>query len=149
MTPERFIALLDAYGADPQRWPEAEREAGRALATAGPADLRERVAHAAALDASLAAHTVAGADADLMRRIMAGSPVGAPTAMTQGAQPWWANLSWLWPGAGFAGAGFAGSVAGAVAVSVVLGTMPPQRVATDWPERATAFSEVSADWSEE
>ena len=31
MTPERFLALLDSRGADLRRWPEAERDAARAL----------------------------------------------------------------------------------------------------------------------
>src|SRR5690606_1457714 len=36
MTRERFENLADAYGGDLRRWPEAEREAGRALAAADP-----------------------------------------------------------------------------------------------------------------
>lgn len=35
MTPERFEALTAAYGADPRRWPEDERDAALAFA-AGP-----------------------------------------------------------------------------------------------------------------
>ena len=36
MTPERFQALIDAYGAEPRRWPEAERAAAVAFAGASP-----------------------------------------------------------------------------------------------------------------
>ena len=36
MTYERFETLADAYGGDLRRWPEAEREAGRALLNADP-----------------------------------------------------------------------------------------------------------------
>lgn len=32
MTPERFRELVDAYGGDPRRWPDAERAAALALA---------------------------------------------------------------------------------------------------------------------
>lgn len=49
MDRERFKAILAAYGADPRRWPEHEREAAQAFAAqAGPA-LRE----AQAIDALL------------------------------------------------------------------------------------------------
>lgn len=34
MTPDRFRELLDAYGAEPARWPENEREAALAFANA-------------------------------------------------------------------------------------------------------------------
>src|SRR5690606_29901660 len=36
MTPERFETLIAAYGADPRRWPEAEREAALAFAEGDP-----------------------------------------------------------------------------------------------------------------
>ena len=32
MTPERFHQIVEAYGADPRRWPSAERAAGQAWA---------------------------------------------------------------------------------------------------------------------
>lgn len=37
MTPERFATLVDAYGADPKRWPDAERDAALAYLAATPA----------------------------------------------------------------------------------------------------------------
>jgi len=37
MTPDRFATLLDAYGADPARWPPGERDAALAHAAATPA----------------------------------------------------------------------------------------------------------------
>ena len=36
MTVERLQQLIEAYGADSRRWPEAEREAGRALLATQP-----------------------------------------------------------------------------------------------------------------
>ena len=143
MTPERFLAMLDAYGAELQRWPAAERDAARTLAAEGPLELRERFREAAALDELLEADRVAGPDARLMQRVIDSA---APIKLAaRGNAPWWNQ--WLWP-AGFAGAGLAGSVAGAVLVSVALRSGTPQR-AIDWPERGTAFSELSSDWSEE
>lgn len=52
MTLDRLRAIVDAYGADPARWPAAERAAGEAL-VAGSAAARALVAVAAALDAAL------------------------------------------------------------------------------------------------
>ncbi len=33
---DRFTAIVDAYGAEPRRWPEAERDAALALAASDP-----------------------------------------------------------------------------------------------------------------
>ncbi|MFJ1256716.1 hypothetical protein ACGLHR_28995, partial [Cupriavidus sp. CuC1] len=67
MTPERFHALTESYGANPARWPEGERAEGQAMAAA-PGQLGA-LAEAAALDRLLAAHEVAAPDAALQRRI--------------------------------------------------------------------------------
>jgi anti-sigma-K factor RskA len=52
MTLDRLRAIVDAYGADPARWPAAERAAGEAL-LAGSAEARALVAETADLDAAL------------------------------------------------------------------------------------------------
>lgn len=49
MTPERFETLLAAYGAEPRRWPEAERAAALAL-LAGDARMREALERERRLD---------------------------------------------------------------------------------------------------
>ncbi|MEP6790549.1 MAG: hypothetical protein ABI907_04215 [Ramlibacter sp.] len=146
MTPERFRTLLEAYGTDFQRWPQAERESARVLATQSLPELREQTANAALLDGWLNSHTLTAADETLARRIAATAPVAPITQAT----PWWRlswGMPWLWPGAGLAGIGLAGTLAGAFVVSVALRGAGPN--AGDWPERGTAFSELSADWSEE
>jgi anti-sigma-K factor RskA len=51
-TLDRLRAIVEAYGADPARWPAAERAAGEAL-LAGSAAARALVAAAADLDAAL------------------------------------------------------------------------------------------------
>jgi len=145
MNPERFLALLDAYGADMRRWPDAERAAARALAAQGSPELRQRMSEAALLDGWLDKHTVAAPDDALMRRVAAGAAAAGPASATSGGAGW--RLRWLWPGAGLAGIGLAGTLAGAFVVSVALrGANPPD---ADWPDRSTAFSGLSADWSEE
>jgi hypothetical protein len=49
MTPDRLQEILDAYGADPHRWPADERDAAAALLVATPA-LREAAGEAQRLD---------------------------------------------------------------------------------------------------
>jgi hypothetical protein len=57
---DRFTELLDAYGAEPRRWPSGERGAAQALLEVS-AEARARLAAAAALDALL--DQAAGAEA--------------------------------------------------------------------------------------
>lgn len=156
MTPERFTALLEAYGADPRRWPEAERAEALALLAAGPPVLRQQLQEAAWLDARLDASPVAAPDETLIARIAAGaqaSPAHPEPQADRGrskpvadARRW--RPRWWWSGAGLAGVGLAGALAGVFTATVVL-RGAAQSTGVDWAERATAFSEPSADWSEE
>ena len=97
------------------------------------------------LDAWLATHNIVPPGDDLVRRIVASAPVAQP-ASARDAAPWW-RAAWLWSGAGLAGIGLAGSMAGAFAVSIAIGaTVAPT---ADPADRPTAFSAIPADWSEE
>ncbi|MGE0498159.1 MAG: hypothetical protein AB7I35_02580 [Ramlibacter sp.] len=146
MTPERFLALLDACGSDLRRWPDAEQDAAHRLAAMNLPELRAAQARAAALDGWLGDHAVAAPGEALQQRILALAPVGqVPSRATWKPAPGW---HWLWPGAGLAGAGLAGTLAGALAVSVALSSAP-RPLGPDGPERITAFSAPLADWSEE
>lgn len=90
MTAERFADLIAAYGADPARWPPAERTAAQAFA-ATP-DGRAALAEAAALDALLAAAPHQNPSAALHARVLSALP-GARA-------PLWRDLFELaWPGA--------------------------------------------------
>lgn len=150
MTPERFYELLDAYGADFRRWPETERAPARALVAQGSPELRRQLAEAVLLDGLLDSHTVAVPEMQLIEQIVADTSVSkagaGPGQTVAGGRRW--QRRWLWPGASLAGIGLAGTLAGAFVVSAALRITAPPRVA-DWPERSTAFSELSADWSEE
>lgn len=53
MTQERFLEILEAYGADPARWPEAEREAAQAYADAHPELVAQAIETERELDALL------------------------------------------------------------------------------------------------
>lgn len=71
---ERFAVIVDAYGADPRRWPAAEREAAEALA-ASDAQAGALLAEARALDGGLdawldALPVPAPASAALRRAVM-------------------------------------------------------------------------------
>lgn len=138
MTPDRFRFLLDAYGAGFENWPQAERESARALAAAAP-ELRAELVDAAQLDAWLDGHAVAEPDAALMQRVLAGAPGRPKRARWSG----WSH--WLLPGAGLAGIGLVGTLAGAMAVSIALRTMTP-RLDGDWIERGSAFSRDLPYW---
>ncbi len=74
MDRERFVALLDAYGADFRRWP-AETRAGAAAFAAQHGEAAVLIAEARKLDAVLdGARDDAQPSANLAARIMASAP---------------------------------------------------------------------------
>lgn len=79
MTDERFFQIIEAYGADPARWPEAERDAAQAWADAHLEAAAEALRSEAALDAVLGEAEAMPSDL-LERRIMKRfpAPAGAP-----------------------------------------------------------------------
>lgn len=71
MSPDRLAEIIDACGADPRRWPEAERAAAEALLAAS-AEARALQREAAALDALLTPAPARIEPSDALRaRIMA------------------------------------------------------------------------------
>lgn len=105
MNAERFAALLEAYGAEPRRWPAAERSAGEAFA--GGVEGRAALAAELELDSWLDASSAARPTHDLRMRVLAAAP--KPGVWSRFAQPW--LRAWA-PGAGLAAAGLAGVVFG-------------------------------------
>ncbi|KAF0170921.1 MAG: hypothetical protein FD160_3780 [Caulobacteraceae bacterium] len=72
MNRERMTAILEAYGAAPARWPEAERAAAQAWAAAHGAEFATMARAEAALDGLLALDgRESGDDAALAARILA------------------------------------------------------------------------------
>jgi hypothetical protein len=65
---ERFVALLEAYGARPELWPLAERDAALALRDASP-EARALFDAEGALDASFEALSEPELAPDLLRRL--------------------------------------------------------------------------------
>jgi hypothetical protein len=117
MTPERFHTLVEAYGADPRRWPQDERADALAWARAHRAQADVVLEEALALDAWLARDMVAPPSRALVAQIIDSAPVAVPVHAnadrTRRRRFWWS-------GAAFAGVGLAGALAGAVAMSVML-----------------------------
>lgn len=139
MTPERFRIIVEAYGTDARRWPDAERAAASEWAGGHRVEADALLAESARLDAWLDSDIVAAPDAALVRRIVASAPVRRAPRRRAG---WW------WSGAAFAGVGLVGGLAGAFAVSFFLLTgMPP--AVSDAPHLTTAFSDTTSDWSGE
>ncbi|MDA0341333.1 MAG: hypothetical protein O3B74_07020, partial [Proteobacteria bacterium] len=68
MNETRLLAIIEAYGAEPNRWPEEERAAALALAEHSPA-AHQALADAATLDSLLGESLVAPADLSLVTRI--------------------------------------------------------------------------------
>lgn len=71
---ERVIAIIEACGAEPRRWPAAEREAALAAIAATPALFVDHLDAARALDSALDGWQVAAPPASLSDAILAGFP---------------------------------------------------------------------------
>ena len=99
MTLVRLCAILDAYGADPARWPADERDAALRLVARSPEARRHRDA-AAILDDALDAGPTEAASPALAARVLAAAPrprrlrigrlvaVAAPLAAAAGLVFW-------------------------------------------------------------
>ncbi|WDU65365.1 hypothetical protein LRS56_13510 [Pseudomonas poae] len=107
MTPERFVYLADAYGADLHRWPAAEQVAAQALLDSGDVNALDAVHQARWLDRRLDSHAPAFADPALIREIRQSAP-----------RSFWSRYAgWLSP-AGLVGVGIAGIVTGMLVASM-------------------------------
>lgn len=108
MQASRFEALIDAYGADPARWPDAERASALAFAEANP-DLAARLTREAArLDAALALARVEAPSPALMADILKSADerngFAPPWARLAAAIAISAGLGLGWGGASLGGA---------------------------------------------
>jgi hypothetical protein len=130
LTQRRFAALAEAYGADFDRWPSAERAAAEALL--GSREAEAILAREGRLDALLDSYRVSSARSALVGRILACAPqsalLGSRTTL------WWSAL-------GFAGIGLAGAATGALALSLATPRLLEHR-STDWAEGQTIFGAV-------
>lgn len=114
MTPERFIHLADAYGADLAHWPAAEREDARTLLAQRNPQALAALQQAAWLDNRLDNHRAPLADPLLMRQIVASAYATEPPSSF-----WRRYADWL-SRLGFVGVGLAGIAAGMLIASMSL-----------------------------
>ena len=96
MTAERFKTLLEAYGAEIARWPDAERLAAHAYAQSAP-EAGARLAEAAQLDAVLAALPAPALPAGLEAAILAEARKLGPARKAGAAAALGGVLHALWP----------------------------------------------------
>ncbi|TKC91192.1 hypothetical protein FAZ69_07485 [Trinickia terrae] len=144
MTPERFRAIVEAYGAEARRWPAAERESALDWAERHRQEADALMAESAWLDARLASDEAPRPGDALYLRIVEMAPqAGRRTVAKKRRSRVW------WSGAAFAGVGLAGGLAGALAVSffVVTGSVPPPEHESSY--LPTSFGGSAADWSGE
>lgn len=89
----RFEAILDAYGADPARWPEAERDAALELMRREPEGAQAALAAARALDAALDAAPDAAPSEALRARVLAAAQSGESAESQAAARGWLGALA--------------------------------------------------------
>jgi len=105
----RFEALVAAYGATPNRWPEEERAAAEAFARADPR-AAALLAEADSIDALLFAHRVAEPSRTLRAMVIEAAP--RKRRLTGRARLWWTGI-------GIALAGASGMLAGSAATAAL------------------------------
>ena len=129
MNPERFAALVDAYGADPSRWPAGERAAAEAFAASAAAP-KSALADAFELDRALDRLPTEEIPAALHARILA----AYDEAVTRRASGRFASIpaalgrfrDAIWPGAPLWQP--ASAFALSLAIGLVLGLFVPSAV---------------------
>ena len=110
MNIDRFKILLDGYGADPARWPAAERAAGEAFARTTP-EAASLIAAARALDRTLACVPAAAPALDPVAVAAAAS--AAPQRRARQPRRPGFGFAFAWPNfAGLAAAMVVGFVVG-------------------------------------
>lgn len=107
MNLERFATIVDAYGAEPARWPDAERAAALALLLAST-EARARREAASALDGLLATLPPARPSADLREAVLAAAP------RRRGRAGLFGGLGWRPVGAALAASFLLGLIVGGV-----------------------------------
>lgn len=140
LTGARACALAEAYGADIERWPEAERAAARSWRAACPEEADRLLREARDLDHLLDAWSAPG-PADALRR-----QVLVPAAATVYGARRRAFVLTLGGGAGLAAACLAGVLVAPVLLALPDSGPPAAVVAYADPETRETLNQVFTDW---
>lgn len=116
MNTERFENLIAAYGAEPSRWPEAERKAAMAFMASDRAAAERMLFEARMIDAALDASPTPQVSHALRERILAAAPREKPAASPAFGWP-----RWLRAGAGLVAACAVGAAAGGLTITQLAG----------------------------
>lgn len=117
MTPEHFAELVDIYGAEPRRWPQAQRQAAIAFMENRPEEVESILRAAQSLDMVLDRYIVPGPSAKLIRAVTDSAP--SMRSAARRIRLWRQGLS-------FAAVGLAGALAGALAIAVLIPMSVPR-----------------------
>ena len=120
MNLDRFVAIVEAYGASPARWPEAERAAAVAFLKTS-SDAQRLADEAEALDGLLDMPETIAATRDLQDRILAAAPAARAGGNRPVAAPFFNWSRWI-PAA---------AVACSLALGVVSGMQLPGLIGLD------------------
>jgi hypothetical protein len=138
MTRERLVEIIEAYGASPANWPEAEREAVSDLLHRSP-ELRVLLSEAKSLDDVLVQLPLAEKPSDvLIERLMAARPRSLPVQAERSHRRA-AGWRQFWP---------YGSLAlptGALACSMMLGLFLGTTMQTELAGATSAVSQADSD----
>jgi hypothetical protein len=139
VTPARIRALAEAYGAEPSRWPEAERVPAQAWIAAHPGEARVLLAEACVLDNLLDAWSLPRPAETLRTRILAPAPAIVREARRR------SFLLTLGGGAGLAAACLAGVLAAPSLVSSPATSAAPTAIVQASTDDEV-LAEVLAGW---
>lgn len=147
MTPERFRALTEAYGAAASHWPQAERAAALALIERQDPEALAALAQARQLDQLLASYTVAAPTPALTLHVAASAQ---PALNGIWIKRWISGIpqGGILRGLGLVGAGLAGIATGVVVVSLLTQAVAVPGL-TELSYSSTAFGGATQNWSNE
>lgn len=135
MSPERFATLIEAYGAEPSRWPTGERAAALSFIDHNPELAEPLLRAAASLDDLLSVFPAAAPPSTVLRERIVASAGKAKTG-------WHRARLWL-QGTGLVGVSLAGMLTGAILINMAF---PPHWHRDDEDDYViTAFDTINSE----
>ncbi|MGE0116647.1 MAG: hypothetical protein AB7S71_20395 [Dongiaceae bacterium] len=145
MTSERLEAIVAVYGADPARWPAAERDAAASLLARSDA-ARALTAHAAALDAALDAVPSLSPTPALRAAVLAAAPQARPPSLLTRLRESWRAMRDEFGNVPAMGSLFAASLVLGVIAGGILAGSPAAESDPDLMQLALYYDESDAEF---